>query len=256
MAGRGCAGSGRMRPRWPHGHGSYLPRSGLWDAGEPRARHAGSGRLGTAGGGPVIPLSTGGAGAEQAWCGVTARSPARRGPGRDPAAPQVAGPARGGPGPARDEAVTQVSARCAGPVTCLPPARPRPAAMCQPVAVVRLAGMTIVVVPAGSAACPALPWQASAAARSRIAVTVGDPTVETRVPLAAHAAGNHHREPVSAGGLDRRLHGVPGTPVPARPGLGFPADFNAQLACWLARADTRRHRAPAGARGSAPARPR
>ena len=69
------------------------------------------------------------------------------------------GPPGGGPGPARDEAVNQVSARCAGPVTCLPPARPRPTAMCQPVAVVRMAGMTIVV--AGSAACPALPWQAS-----------------------------------------------------------------------------------------------
>ncbi len=159
MAGRGSAGSGRMRPGWPHGHGSYLPRGGLWDAGEPGARHAGSGRLGTAGGGPVIPLSTGGAGAEQVWCGVTARSPARRGPAGRAGIQRHRrwrGLPGGGPGPARDEAVNQVSARCAGPVTCLPPARPRPAAMCQPVAVVRMAGMTIVVVPAGSHAQPCL----------------------------------------------------------------------------------------------------
>jgi len=74
MACRGTAGSGPMRPGWPHGHGSYLPRGGLCDAGEPGARHVG--------GGSVIPLSTGGAGAEQVWCGVTARSPARPGEGR------------------------------------------------------------------------------------------------------------------------------------------------------------------------------
>jgi hypothetical protein len=134
--------------------GSAMPTSR--EPGTPRP-----GRLGTVDGGPCIPPSTGGTGAKQVWCGVTARSPARRGTaGRDPA-PQMAGLAGGRPGPARDEAFNQVSARRAGPVTRLPPARPRPAAMCQPVTVVRMAGMTIAVVPAGSAACPALPWQVS-----------------------------------------------------------------------------------------------
>src|SRR5438876_737731 len=52
-------------------------------SGMPASREPGTpgpGRPGTAGGGPVISLSTGGAGAEQVWCGVTAGSPARRGP--------------------------------------------------------------------------------------------------------------------------------------------------------------------------------
>ena len=98
-----------------------------------------------AGGGPVILLSTSGTGAEQVWCGVTARSPARPGEA----------------GPARDEAANLVSARRAGPVTRLPPARPRPAAMCHPVAVVRVAAMTIVGVPSrpGRMPGPALPGQ-------------------------------------------------------------------------------------------------
>jgi hypothetical protein len=162
MAGHGTAGSGRMRSGWPHNHGSYLPRGGLCDAGEPGTRQARSRRLGAPAEGRSSRSAPAGTGAEQVWCGVTA------GPG--PGAARRAGPrsgtasgepGRGRAGPARDLAVNQVSARRAGPVTRLPPARPRPAAMCHPVAVVRMAGMIIVVVPADPAACPALPRQAS-----------------------------------------------------------------------------------------------
>jgi hypothetical protein len=151
-----------MRSGWPHNHGSYLPRGGLCDAGEPGTRQARSRRLGAPAEGRSSRSAPAGTGAEQVWCGVTA------GPG--PGAARRAGPrsgtasgepGRGRAGPARDLAVNQVSARRAGPVTRLPPARPRPAAMCHPVAVVRMAGMIIVVVPADPAACPALPRQAS-----------------------------------------------------------------------------------------------
>ena len=58
----------------------------------------------------------------------------------------------GGPGPVRDEALTQVTARRAGPVTRLPSARPRPATPSQPTAVVRTADMTSVALPTGPAA--------------------------------------------------------------------------------------------------------
>jgi hypothetical protein len=148
MAGHGTAGSGRMRSGWPHNHGSYLPRGGLCDAGEPGTGQARSRRLGVPTEGRSSRSAPAGTGAEQVWCGVTA------GPG--PGAARRArtairhrkwrAPAGGRAGPARDQAVNQVSARRAGPVTRLPPARPRPAAMCHPVAVVRMAGMIIVVV--------------------------------------------------------------------------------------------------------------
>ena len=75
----------------------------------------------------------------------------RQGAG-DLAAPQGRARPGGGPGPARDEALTQVTARRAGPVTRLPSARPRPATPCQPTAVVRTADMTSVALPTGPAA--------------------------------------------------------------------------------------------------------
>jgi len=60
-----------------------------------------------------------------------------------------------------------------------------------------------------------------------------------------------------AGGLAERLHGYLERPFLSGRACA-PADFNAQLACWLARADTRRHRSLAvrSRSGSAPARPR
>ena len=79
----------------------------------------------------------------------------------DLAAPQMAGPGRGGrPGPARDEAFNQVTAQRAGLVTRLPATRPRPAAPCQSTAVVRTADMTTVALPTGPAAFPTVPWPA------------------------------------------------------------------------------------------------
>ena len=59
MTGHGTAASGRMRPGWPHGHGSSLPRGGFCEAGEPGARHPGPRAARHASGGPGIPLSTG-----------------------------------------------------------------------------------------------------------------------------------------------------------------------------------------------------
>ena len=163
MAGHGTAGSGRMQSGWPHNHGSYLPRGGLCDAGEPGTRQGPVQAARRADRGPVIPLSTSG---DRCGAGLVRRD--RRARPRRGTASRTAirhrksrAPAGGRAGPARDQTVNQVSARRAGPVTRLPPARPRPAAMCHPVAVVRMAGMIIVVVPADPAACPALPRQAS-----------------------------------------------------------------------------------------------
>jgi hypothetical protein len=154
-AGHGTAGSGRMSTGWPPGHGSYLPRGGLCGVGQPGARV----RRRRADRPAQHRRDRCGAGLVRRHRQVP--SPVRHGgPGRDPACKCGVRP-RERPDPGRDEAVNQVSARRAGPVTRLPPARTRPAAMCQPVAVVRMAAMTIAVVPADPAACPALPWHAS-----------------------------------------------------------------------------------------------
>ena len=142
VAGRGTAGGGPMRPGWPHGHGGYLPRGGIGDSGRagsrarvPAARHGPQSRASR--------LPPGRTGAEQ----VSAACP----PGAPGTWPHRKGGAwpGGGPGPVRDEALTQVAARRAGPVTRLPFARPRSAAPCQPTAVVRSADMTSVALPTG-----------------------------------------------------------------------------------------------------------
>jgi hypothetical protein len=77
-----------------------LPRGGTCAAREPGARRAGVQAV-RHGGLPVIPLTAWQDRATQVRRGATGSScgPARR-PGRDPAAPQAAGPGRGEPGPA------------------------------------------------------------------------------------------------------------------------------------------------------------
>jgi hypothetical protein len=119
----------------------------------------GSGRPGTADGGPVISLTAGKTGAEQVSCGVTARS--RRGTAGRAAIRrhhEWRGPAGGEGRTPRGFQAFQPGKRPAGRARYTPAAaRPRPAAMCHPVAVVRMAGMTIVVLSAGPAAFPVLP---------------------------------------------------------------------------------------------------
>jgi hypothetical protein len=162
MAGRGLAGGGRTGPGWPHVHGSYLPRGGICDAGEPASGAPAFRRPGAAGGPPGHPAHP----RAGQWRSRSAAAPlpgpaAQRGgagPDRDLAAPPVTGPA--GAGSARKVTLNRVSARRAGPVTRHRQARPQPAAMRAmrlPAAPGRSAGTTRPVLPTGLATVSPLP---------------------------------------------------------------------------------------------------
>ena len=87
------------------------------------------------------------------------------------------GPAGGG-GPDPAGRGRQVGKRPAGRACYTPAASAaRRAAACQPVAMVRMADMTIAVIPADPAACPALPWQASIERRIADFARVAQPPV-------------------------------------------------------------------------------
>jgi len=110
---------------------------------------------------PVTALTVGRVGAEQVRRTITTGPGAQRGkPGGNPAAPRIAGPGRGESRAPQEQTSTQLSARHGGCVTRQPPARLRPAAICQPTALLHVAAAARHIL--------SLLWQASM--QRRIAV--------------------------------------------------------------------------------------